>query len=165
VNHRGSIKIILAGTPADLVIAGRLSICSSLSWLHEEEALTLLRAALRAAVVTAEAAVAEGRKAAAIAGVEIAEGRKVVAIAEADLAARHREEAIVAVIPEVVPHAAEETRRHQTAMDATTVNLLDAGWRPAFSPRSPSGGFGRSLLLSWRWWRKKRKPLEEEISR
>jgi hypothetical protein len=31
VNHRGSIKTILAGTPADLVTAGHLSICSSLS--------------------------------------------------------------------------------------------------------------------------------------
>jgi hypothetical protein len=162
VNHRGSLKIILAGTPADQVTAGRLSICSSLSWLREEAALTLLPAALRAEVVIAEVAVAEGRKAAVIAGVEIAEGRKAVAIAEADLAARHREEAIVA---EVVLPAVEEARHHQTAMDATTVNLLDAGWRPAFSPRSPSGGFGRSLLLSWRWWRKKRKPLEEEISR
>jgi hypothetical protein len=30
-NHRGSIKTILAGTPADLVTAGHLSICSSLS--------------------------------------------------------------------------------------------------------------------------------------
>jgi len=71
--------------------------------------------------------------------------RKAVAIAaataEEDLAAHHPAGAIVA----------EEARPHQTAMDATTVNLLDAGWRPAFSPRSPSGGFARSLLLSCRW--------------
>jgi hypothetical protein len=31
VNHHGSIKTILAGTPADMVTAGRLSICSSRS--------------------------------------------------------------------------------------------------------------------------------------
>jgi len=91
--------------------------------------LPLLPAALRAAV-----AIAEGRK---------------VAIAEEDLAARHRAGAIVAVLPEVVRLAAEETRRHQTVMDET-VDLLGAGWRPAFPPRSPSGGFARSLLLSWR---------------
>lgn len=79
------------------------------------------------------------RKAVAITAVEIAACLKVEAvIAEEDLAARHRAGAI----------AAEEARRHQTAVDATTVNLLDAGWRPAFSPRSPSGGFARSLLLS-----------------
>jgi hypothetical protein len=76
--------------------------------------------------------------AAATAEVEIAAHRKVAGIAEEDLAAHHPAGAI----------AAEETRPHQTAMDAT-VNLLDAGWRPAFSPRSPSGGFARSLLLSW----------------
>jgi len=92
--------------------------------------LPLLPAALRAAVA-------------------IAEGRKVAAIAEEDLAARRRAGAIVAVLPEVVRHAAEETRRHQTVMDET-VDLLGAGWRPAFPPRSPSGGFARSLLLSWR---------------
>jgi len=91
--------------------------------------LPLLPAALRAAVA-------------------IAEGRKVAAIAEEDLAARHRAGAIVAVLPEVVRHASEETRRHQTAMDET-VDLLGAGWRPAFPPHSPSGGFARSLLLSW----------------
>jgi len=89
-----------------------------------------------------EEAIAEGRRAVAIAEVAAAEDRKV----EVDLAARHREEAIVA---EVVLPAVEEARHHQTAMDAT-VNLLDAGWRPAFPPRSPSGGFARSLLLSWR---------------
>jgi hypothetical protein len=99
-------------------------------------------------VVTAVEAVAEGSKAAATAAVAIAEGRKVAAIAEEDLAARHRAGAIVAVLPEVVRHAAEETRRHQTVMDET-VDLLGAGWRPAFPPRSPSGGFARSLLLSW----------------
>ena len=69
----------------------------------------------------------------------VAEGRKAAATAEEDLAAHHPAGAI----------AAEETRRHQTVMDET-VDLLGAGWRPAFPPRSPSGGFARSLLLSWR---------------
>ena len=77
--------------------------------------------------------------AAATAEVEIAAHLKVEAIAAAeDLAARH-----LAAI------AAEEGLRHQTVMDET-VDLLGAGWRPAFPPRSPSGGFARSLLLSWR---------------
>jgi hypothetical protein len=85
-------------------------------------------------VVTAVEAVAEGSKAAATAEVEIAAHLKVEAIAAAeDLAARHRAGAIVAVLPEVVRHAAEETRRHQTVMDET-VDLLGAGWRPAFPP-------------------------------
>jgi len=62
-------------------------------------------------VVTTEEAIAEARRAVAIAEVAAAEDRKVAA----DLAARHREEAIVAEV--VLP--AEEARHHQTAVDAT----------------------------------------------
>jgi len=89
-------------------------------------------------VVTAVEAIAVGRKVGVIAEVAAAEDRKVAAIAEADLAARH---------PAAI--AAEEARHHLTVMDET-VDLLGAGWRPAFPPHSPSGGFARSLLLSWR---------------
>ena len=104
-------------------------------------------------MVTVEEAIAEGRRVVATAEVAVAEGRRAVAIAEEDLAARHRAGAIVAVLPEVVRHAVEEARHRQAAVlpqDTTIVDLLGAGWRPAFSPRSPSGGFARSLLLSWR---------------
>jgi hypothetical protein len=96
-----------------------------------------------------EEAIAEGRRAVATAEVAVAEDLKVEAIVEADLAARHREAAIEA---EVVLPAAEEARHRQAAVlpqGTTVVDLLGAGWRPAFPPHSPSGGFARSLLLSW----------------
>jgi hypothetical protein len=86
-------------------------------------------------VVTTEEAIAEGRRAVAIAEVAAAEDLKVVAIAEEDLAARHREEAIVA---EVVRPAAEETRHHQRAMDATVRSSwrrLEAGILSPFTVR------------------------------
>jgi hypothetical protein len=107
-------------------------------------ALTLLRAALRAAVVTTEAAIAEGRRAVAIAEEAIAEGRKAVAIVGADLAARRREEAIVAVLPEVVQvvrPAVEEARHHQAAVlpqgttDNSSWRRLEAGIPSPFTVR------------------------------
>jgi hypothetical protein len=90
-------------------------------------------------VVTVEEAIAEGRRA-----VAIAEGRKAVAIVGADLAARRREEAIVAVLPEVVQvvrPAVEEARHHQAAVlpqgttDNSSWRRLEAGIPSPFTVR------------------------------
>lgn len=88
--------------------------------------------------------------------------RRVAATAEADLAAGLQAEVIAADIPEegvrVADHPADEARPHQDqaagtlSRDTIVDDLLVQGrfGRPAFSPRSPSGGSARSLLLSLR---------------
>jgi len=114
-----------------MVIAGRLSICSSLSLIREEEVLTHSRAARRAvaAVITAGDLPVE------------------------DIAAAHRAVAIAAATPEVVRGVVRpaEALRLQAAIlrqDIMAVDSSHPGSEPPSSHRSPSGGPERSLLLS-----------------
>ena len=83
---------------------------------------------------------------------------KVAVIAEEDLAEHHPAEAMVAGVVRAANRPVEEVLRNLVGIirDGTVVDLWhclgidlpDAGWRPAFSPRSPSGGSERGLLLS-----------------